>query len=213
MACCPHCEGADVLFDLDKAKEDLEHYLKTGPSVNARFVTDTLKKAGVEGLSLLDIGGGVGALQHELAAAGVAKITDVDASRAYLQMAREEAERRGYGASASYVHGDFVAVGPTLEPADIVTLDRVICCYPDVNALVDLAASKARRFFALVYPRDHLLIRVGLPFENIMLAFQRTAFRVYIHRSQTVERLISAHGLKKIAQRRGWLWQAAVYAR
>lgn len=105
-------------------------------------------------MSLLDIGGGIGVIQHELRAAGVTGITGVDASRAYLAMAREEAERRGYAGDARYVYGDFVALADGIAPADIVTLDRVVCCYPDMAALMDSAAAKAGRFLGLVYPRD-----------------------------------------------------------
>jgi magnesium-protoporphyrin O-methyltransferase len=213
MTFCPHCEGADAIFDQKTAEEDLHDYQNGGAGGTTKQLLDAIKAAGVAGMSLLDIGGGIGVIQHELAAAGVQRVTDVDASRAYLRMAREEAGRRGYAEQAEYVHGDFVALSSQIEPADIVTMDRVICCYPHVEALVDAAASKARRVFGVVYPRDRWWMKLGMPVLNFFLRLQGTAFRTFIHPSATVERIAASHGLRKIAQRDGWLWQVSVFAK
>ena len=213
MTFCPHCEGADAIFDQKTAASDLRDYQKGGAGGTTKRLLDAIKAAGVSGLSLLDIGGGIGVIQHELAAAGVERVTDVDASRAYLRMAREEAERRGYAENASYVHGDFVALSPQIDDADIVTMDRVICCYPHVEALVESAASKARRIFGVVYPRDLWWIKLGMPVMNFFLRLQGTAFRGFVHPSATVERITASHGFRKVAQHDGWLWQVSVFAK
>jgi magnesium-protoporphyrin O-methyltransferase len=213
MTFCPHCEGADAIFDQKTAESDLRDYQKGGAGGTTKQLLDAIKAAGVSGLSLLDIGGGIGVIQHELAAAGVERVTDVDASRAYLRMAREEAERRGYADSAEYVHGDFVALSPQIGDADIVTMDRVICCYPHVEALVEAASSKARRVFGVVYPRDRRWMKLALPVANFLFRLQGTAFRIFIHPSATVERITASHGFRKIAQHDGWLWQVSVYAK
>src|SRR5690606_2649869 len=96
MTFCPHCEGADAIFDQKTAEDDLRDYQQGGAGGTTGQLLDAIKAAGVAGLSLLDIGGGIGVIQHELAAAGVERVTDVDASRAYLRMAQAEAGRRGY---------------------------------------------------------------------------------------------------------------------
>ena len=74
---CPHCQGVDALFDDGLAQKDLKRYLKKGPGKSTRLLLDALRKAGIGGMSLLDIGGGIGAIQHELVAAGVAASVDV----------------------------------------------------------------------------------------------------------------------------------------
>ena len=89
MTFCPHCEGADAIFDQKTAEGDLRDYQQGGAGGTTKQLLDAIKSRGVSGLSLLDIGGGIGVIQHELAAAGVGRVTDVDASRAYLRMARE----------------------------------------------------------------------------------------------------------------------------
>jgi magnesium-protoporphyrin O-methyltransferase len=213
MTFCPHCEGADAIFDQKTAEGDLRDYQKGGAGGTTKRLLDAIKAAGVSGLSLLDIGGGVGVIQHELAAAGVERVTDVDASRAYLRMAREEAERRGYAENAEYVHGDFVALAPQIAEADIVTMDRVICCYPHVEALVESAASKARRYFGVVYPRDLWWTKLGMPVMNFFLRLQGSTFRGFIHPSATVERITASHGFRKVAQHDGWMWQVSVFAK
>ncbi|MCH7500500.1 MAG: methyltransferase domain-containing protein [Nitrospinae bacterium] len=95
-----------------------------------------LKEHEVTGKSLLDIGGGIGAIQHELVAAGAARVTSVDASSGYLAISRKEAESRGYADRASYHYGDFVDLADSVDDADIVTLDKVLCCYDKVDDLV-----------------------------------------------------------------------------
>jgi magnesium-protoporphyrin O-methyltransferase len=174
---------------------------------------DALRAAGVTGLSLLDIGGGIGIIQHELNAAGVSEITDVDASQAYLSMARREAEKRGYVAAARYIHGDFVTLADQIAPADIVTLDRVLCCYPHMEALVDSAAGKAKRFLGLIYPRDEWWTKIGVAMLNFYPRLRDDPFRSYIHPTTAVEGIVAAHDLRKIVHHHGPIWQVAVFAR
>ncbi|MGH2518131.1 MAG: methyltransferase domain-containing protein, partial [Ktedonobacterales bacterium] len=163
--------------------------------------------------TLLDIGGGIGAIQLELIGAGATSATDVDASTAYLAAARDEAARRGYGDRVSYQHGNFVDVAGTIEPADIVTLDRVICCYHDLRGLVGASAAKARRLYGLVYPRDVWTVRMIFAVGNTLLRLQRNPFRIFTHRTRAVEALLRDAGLERRFQRNAGFWQVAVYAR
>lgn len=213
MTCCPHCENADRLFDQRKAAADLRAYRRHGAAGTTKQLLDVLKTRGVTGLTLLDIGGGIGEIQHELKAAGVSAITDVDASGAYLAIARQEAERRGYAADAHYLHGDFVALADRVEPADIVTLDRVICCYPNMETLVSAAAAKAKCFLGLVYPRDGWWMKLGVGIWNVFPRLHGDAFRSFVYPTAAVEGVIAANGLHKIEQHAGPLWQVAVFSR
>ena len=111
---------------------------------------DEALATGVKGASLIDIGGGIGIIQHELAAHGADRIIAVDASSAYIGVARREAEKRGY--TGEYYRGNFVDLAPDLPAADIVTLDRVICCYDDMPKLVAASVSLVRKMYALVFP-------------------------------------------------------------
>src|SRR4029078_2242432 len=95
---------------------------------------------GVEGETLLDIGAGIGAIQLGLLAAGAARAESVHATWAYGGPAGEGADRRGFGDRVSGRVGDFVALADDVDPADIVTLDKVVGCYADLRALLGRAA-------------------------------------------------------------------------
>jgi magnesium-protoporphyrin O-methyltransferase len=213
MSCCPHCQSVDRYFNRRVAEADLREYRRHGAGGTTKRLVDALKSAGVAGMTLLDIGGGIGVIQHELSAVGVTEITNVDASRAYLEIARQEAERRGYASDARYLHGDFVALADRVEKADVVTLDRVVCCYPDMEALVNNAAARAKRFLGLVYPRDGWWRKLGIAMLNVYPKLRGDAFRSYIHPTTAVEGIIAANGLRKIVHHDGPFWQMVVFAR
>jgi spermidine synthase len=175
---------------------------------------DAIRHEGVERASVLDIGGGIGAIQQELLAAGAAHATAVEASSAYLRAALAEAERRGTVDRVSFRPGDFVAIADEVEPADVVTLDRVICCYPDMESLVSRSADRARRVYGLVYPQDAWWVRLGIRAGNLMLRLGRRAFRAHAHRTVAVDAVARAHGLEPALRRRvGPIWQVALYTR
>lgn len=213
MKCCSHCESADDLFNADLARRDLRHYREKGPAKQTQLIIDTLKAAGVDGLTLLDIGGGVGALQHELLAAGVGSALGVDASRSYLNAARQEAERRGHADRVEGRYGDFVAIAADISPADIVTLDRVVCCYPDMPALVQASSQRARRYYALVFPLDRWYVKIGLFFINLFQRIRRDPFRVFAHSTAAVDAIARENGLTLDLHQRGFIWQVLIYTR
>ncbi len=177
------------------------------------MLIDALKTEGIEGMTLLDIGGGVGAIQHELLSAGVRSAANVDASAAYVAVAKEEAERRGHAGRVSYYHGDFIQLAPEIAPADIVTLDRVICCYDDMQALVGLSSARARNMYGLVYPRDTWWMKIRVAIENFVYRLVRNPFRSFVHPTEQVDAVVRSSGLRRRLYRKTFLWQVVVYAR
>jgi magnesium-protoporphyrin O-methyltransferase len=214
MDCCSPGESAfDRQFDARHAAGKLRAYRRKGPVGLTRALIEALAAGGVDGYTVLDIGGGVGAVHHELLRSGAATAVDVDASRAYLSVAREESERQGHADRARYLIGDFVVLADEVDPADLVALDRVICCYADMSALVSRSATLARLRYGLVYPRDTRLARVGIALENARLRLSRSSFRVYAHRTADVDAILAAHGLVKRLHRTTLIWQFALYER
>lgn len=210
---CSQCRGIGLQFDRKTARRDLGRYRRRGPTGTTRKLIRMLAADGVAGRTFLDVGGGVGAIQHELIGAGASGGTHADASPAYLAASRAEAERRGHADRVRYVGGDFLEVHHQVQPADIVTLDRVVCCYPDMQGLIDASASRARRSLGLVYPRDGLWVRAIFDLVNLLQRLRRHPFRVFVHRTEDVERRVAAHGLFKRAHARGLLWQVVVFGR
>jgi magnesium-protoporphyrin O-methyltransferase len=106
-----------------------------------------------------------------------------------------------------------VDLADEVAPADIVTLDRVICCYPDVHALVTRSLARATRLYGLVLPVDRWWTRTFARLGNVMLRLFRSDWRIHVHAQQVVEQLIDEAGFERRYRHTGWLWQTLVYAR
>jgi len=215
MTCCAGNAGAcESQFDRKRAARELKDYRAHGPvNPTTRAMINLLRRAGVEGNTLLDIGGGVGAIQYDLLEAGAREVTAVDASSSYQQAARAEAERRGVSARIQFELGDFVALAPQVAAADIVTLDRVVCCYPDMEPLVRLSAERCRRLYGLSYPRYRWPVRAVVSTENTFRRLFGNPFRSFVHSPAAMDRLLMSLGFTQQAAVRTFAWEIAVYAR
>jgi hypothetical protein len=201
-------------YDPKLAATELAKYRTDGPRPWTRTLIEALKAEGVEGMTLLDIGGGVGAIQHELLDSGVANAISVDASTAYLDAAREESERRGHGGRVTYHHGDFVELAEAVPPAEIVTLDRVINVYPDWQRLAALSAARAQRLYGLVYPRNTPMVKVVISAINMRMRLKGLDVRAAVIPVEAIEEIARENGLQPhFVQNAGPAWQVAVYRR
>lgn len=212
MNCC-QCQAIESRFNQKVAAEKLNQYRQKGPEKTTRLLLEALKMEGVAGLTLLDIGGGIGVIQHELLKAGLSSATGVEASSAYLSASADEAGRQGHTDRLSHYHGNFTDLATTLRTGDIVTLDRVICCYDDMPALVELSAARANKLYGLVYPRDTWWAKLGFALENLLFWLQRNPFRLYVHPTAAVEVIVRAHGLQRRFYQTAGVWQVVVYGR
>jgi len=165
------------------------------------------------GSTVLDIGGGIGIIDHELLQSGIGRAVLVDGSTASLEVAREEARRLDLMDRIEFVEGDFVRLAADIGPADIVTLDRVVCCYPDAEALVGRSAARAGTVYGLVLPRDRAIVRVAIRLENLWFRMRRKAYRAYVHRTARVDEIVAADGLRLGAERHTMFWRVVVYDR
>jgi SAM-dependent methyltransferase len=213
MVTCRQCEGIERQFGRRTVRWELRRYRKRGPAPTTRMLIDALRREGVTGASVLDVGGGVGAIYHELLPSGAREAVHVDVSPDYLSVAREEAERRGYADRVEFVRGDFVDAAPALADSDVVTLDRVICCYPDMERLVALSADKARRLLGAVYPREAWWMRLALAAVNAVSRVRRSAFRAYLHPPAAIDAVLRGRGLERRSFRRTLAWEVVVYRR
>src|SRR3954454_25044569 len=118
------------------AKRYRKRFARKGLEPSQRHLMKGLTSSGFNGATLLEIGCGIGYLHQRLLEAGAASAVGVDLSAKMLQEAREQAQQHGLAERTDYREGDFVELADMLAPADIVILDKVICCYPDADALV-----------------------------------------------------------------------------
>lgn len=218
---CNQCQsgGANV-FGSRQARGKLKRYRTKGPDKTTRLLLDALAAElaaeHVADATLLDIGGGIGAIGLELLKSGVTAITavtEVEASPAYVAAADSEATRQGVRDRWEFRAGDFVALAADLPAANVVTLDRVICCYPDMPALVGQSAVKALTVWGAVYPRDTWWVRAVRTAANWTLRLLRNPFRLYIHETAAVDTVLRGNGLTPRFHHDGGYWQVVVYAR
>ncbi len=209
------CEVGDLddIFGPSRAESDARGYLRKGLSKHARAIADAVRARGIAGRSILEVGGGIGAIQIDLLRSGAASAMNVELSRGYESAARSLVEQSGFADRIDRRLGDFVTVAPGIPAADDVILDRVVCCYPDPRALVGAAAEHARELLVIVIPVERWWLRVARAVINIWPRLRGSRFRFFVHRTRVVVAAAEERGMR-LAERRGrFLWQTLVFAR
>jgi SAM-dependent methyltransferase len=162
--------------------------------------------------SLLDIGGGVGALTFELLERGMATAVLADASIAYVRAAREEAIRRNRSTSVRIVYGDVLDLSKDLPTVNLVALDRVVCCYPSYQPMLEEATRHADCAIALSYPRDRWFVRAAMWIENARRA-RKSGFRTFVHSSAGIQEVVEQTGFQLARRRSTTLWTVDIFLR
>ncbi len=106
-----------------------------------------------------------------------------------------------------------MTLAPEVAAADIVTLDRVVCCYPDMEPLVRLSAERCRRLYGLSYPRYRWPVRTVVSIENAFRRLFRNPFRSFVHSPVEMDRLLTQLGFTLQSKVRTFAWEVVVYAR
>jgi 2-polyprenyl-3-methyl-5-hydroxy-6-metoxy-1,4-benzoquinol methylase len=96
MTSCSHCEGIEAQFGRKKAEKELRRLRRRGPIRSTQRLIGDLLSTGVANASLLDIGGGVGAIHHALLDDGAHNASQVDVSAEHINAARDEVARRNH---------------------------------------------------------------------------------------------------------------------
>lgn len=170
-----------------------------------------LLDADVSGQTVLEIGCGVGHLHQTLLEKGATIAVGVDLSPKMLQLAQQWAQERGIGDRVRYLEGDFLLRRDDITPADVTVLDKVICCYPDMDALVDASLAKTTRLYAYTIPRNRLLVRMAMGFGAFLMWLIRSDFRSYVHDPDQIEEKVIAAGFQKVHEAQTVVWLSKVY--
>jgi magnesium-protoporphyrin O-methyltransferase len=212
MAEC-QCDGFEQRFTADRAARELATYRRRGPAKATARLIAALQEDDIAGMTLLDIGSGIGVIPQTLLQSGVRRAVDVDASPAYIAAARREMDRLGLSDRIQFVQGNFVTLAQTIPLTDIVTLDRVICCFDDMPALVSLSAALAVRIYGLVLPRDVWWTRLLGWVRNGLRRLSRSPLRFFIYAPADVDAVARAQGLEPRSVQIVGMWQVMLYAR
>ena len=208
MGCC---SPYDDVFSGDQARKDLRRYRRRGLARDARAALAFLRSRGLGGATLLEVGGGIGALQLEALRSGAGRAVNVELSQGYEGVAAELLAEAGLAHRVERRMGDVVQEPP--EPADAVAMVRVVCCYPDPERLVGTAAERARRLLVLTYPPDDALARAVIATLNFFHRLSGTEFRAFAHPHERIHAAAERHGLRLVHRERGAIWHVAGFER
>jgi len=205
--------GCEEFFDERVARRDARRYSEKGLDGNGRRIVELVRRRWLEGKTVLEVGGGVGAIQLELLQAGAKGTLNVELSPAYEPYAAELLQVNGLDARADRRVLDFAERADELESADVVVLHRVVCCYPDYETLVGAAADHARGQLLLTFPRDAWWMRLGLGTINRLQRLRRRTFRVYLHAPAAILEVANSHGLEIATREHGRIWELVSFER
>lgn len=210
---CCEPQGYDRVFNHRQAERDAARYRRSGLSWAPRRTVDLYRDGVIGGSTLLEIGGGVGDLQLELLKAGVARAVSVELSPAYDVVAGRMLGEAGLADRAARLTGDFAQRPDLAEPADVVVLHSVVCCYRDAEQLLAAAAGKARRYLVVSYPRRTWWLRGWAPVQNLYPRLRGSDFRFYVHPPETITAAAEGSGLRRVHADRNWVDHLAVFSR
>jgi 2-polyprenyl-3-methyl-5-hydroxy-6-metoxy-1,4-benzoquinol methylase len=200
------------MFNPRFARRRAARYRKRGLDKTARRMVDLLAQRGVQDATVLEIGGGVGEIQIELLKRGAASATNLELSSAYDAEARQLLAEASLTGRAERRLVDIAANPAAVEPADIVVLHRVVCCYPDYSTLLAAAADHAREQVVFSYPPRNLASRALVGAQNLLFRLLRREFRTFTHPPTAMLAVLAEHGLRSTAHR-GPVWQIGTGAR
>ncbi|HEX6332537.1 MAG TPA: methyltransferase domain-containing protein, partial [Actinomycetota bacterium] len=184
-----------------------------------RPLIDAVEARGIRARTVLDLGCGVGDLALELVDRGAASGRGFDLSPRSIEAARALAAERGLADRVTFDVGD--ASKADLPPADVVLLNRAICCYPDVEGLLERSLGAARSVYAFTIPRSSGLVgtmaRLQARLGNWWTR-RRPAkfgdFQAFVHDVDAVDARVREAGFTPVHAQHLWFaWLLRVYER
>jgi 2-polyprenyl-3-methyl-5-hydroxy-6-metoxy-1,4-benzoquinol methylase len=203
--CCSP-KGYRWVFSERAARAEARRYRRKGLDATSRRIVSLLKSQGVEGRTVLEVGGGIGAIQIELLKAGAASATSVELTPTYEEVAGELLRESGLADRVERKVMDFAAAADEVGSADIVILNRVICCYHDMPRLAGAAADHARQMLVMSYPKRAWWTVIGLGLANLLLRATRREFHIFLHPPRKIIATSQQRGLQPLLNQNGVLW-------
>ena len=209
MASCCDPRGCDQFFGSHFAHRMAKRYRKRGLDRAARRMVEFLAQHGLEGSTVLEVGGGVGEIEIELLKRGAARAVNLELSSAYDAEASQLLKEAGLEHRVERRVHDIAADPHGVEPADVVVLHRVVCCYPDYERLLGAAGEHARRLVVFSHPPRNVVSRLLFASQNLLFRVRRLEFRTFTHPPADMLAVLEKRGLRHTFTHRGMLWHVA----
>ena len=213
MSDCCSPKGYRWVFSERSARAEARKYRRRGLDGTSRRIVDFLKAQGVDGQTVLEVGGGIGAIQIELLKAGAARAVSVELTPTYEDVAAGLLSDAGLTDRVERRVMDFAQASSQVDGADVVIMNRVICCYPDMARLAGAAADHARQMLVMSYPTGAWWMRVALGLGNFVLWLLRREFHVFVHPPKEIIATATRRGLEPVLDQQGALWTVAAMRR
>ena len=208
-----HCCGADLFFNKKTADKKYSQYLKNGPSRVTAKMIQQLNNQSVAGKSLIDVGGGIGALQWWFLQKGGGMTTDIDASSGYLKQAQNHAIDNNWQDKTQFIMGDCTAVYDQLESPDYITLDKVVCCYPNYQEILAATCEKSLSYISLSYPMDGIISQIIRRFGDLFFMLSNNPYRPYVHPVKDIRAVFATNGYQRISYELAFPWHVETYVK
>ena len=213
MSDCCSPKGYRWVFSERSARAEARKYRRRGLDGTSRRIVEFLKAQGVDGQTVLEVGGGIGAIQIELLKAGAARAVSVELTPTYEDVAAGQLSDAGWTDRVERRVMDFAQASSQVDGADVVIMNRVICCYPDMPRLAGAAADHARQMLVMSYPTGAWWMRVALGLGNFVLWLLRREFHVFVHPPKEIIATATRRGLEPVLDQQGALWTVAAMRR
>ncbi len=200
-------------FD-ESACEFCERYKNSGLSKSSSILLDLVAEDGIQGKSILDLGCGAGGFSVEALKRGGGNSFGIDLSPEMIKAAAELGSASGLGEKAKFQPGN--AATAILPLSDIVVMDKVICCYSDIDLLLRNATEASRGLLGFVVPRDDGIVKWPLRLGvRIMNFFQkrRRGILFYLHPLDSLDRTLKDFGFIRQRKQGSRFWLVFLYKR
>lgn len=213
MSDCCSPRGYRQIFSERSARSDARRYRRRGLDDVSRLIVRLVRERAVPGQTLLEVGGGVGAIEIELLKAGLSRAVSIELTPTYEKEAGALLRDHGFEDRVERRVLDFAQTGGHVEPADFVVLNRVLCCYPDMPLLAGAAAEHALGTLVLSFPNDRWWTRLAFTLANVALRVARRQFRIFLHPPASILATAERHGLRPTYTESGRIWHVVALER
>lgn len=210
--CCDPT-GYKKTFGDKFAERIVRRYRRRGLNRTQRRVVEFLVQHGVADATLLEIGGGIGEMQIDLLRRGASHATNLEISPNYEQAATALLVDAGMQGRVTRRLHDIALAPDDVDPEDVVLLHRVVCCYPDYDALLSAAGSHARRLLVFTYPPRNWITQCLFAADNLWSRVRGSTFRAFVHPPEKMVAVVEAQGLAVRYRHSGWSWNVVGFER
>jgi 16S rRNA G966 N2-methylase RsmD len=210
--CCDR-DAYNETFGDRFARRIARRYRKRGLDRTRRRVVDFLSARGIEEATILEIGGGIGEVHVELLRRGARKATNLEISTSYEEQAAQLLQGSGFGDRVTRRFLDIASSPDEVEPADVVVLHRVVCCYPDYERLLTAAASHAQRLLVFSHPPRTPVTRLSFGFDNLIRRLRHNDFRGFVHPPEAMVAVVQLQGMSVRYRQRSPSWTVVGFER